>query len=213
MIQDEFILQLQERLQQPLPGPEAQYKMAHAIRHTMSAPPPHARIACTLALFYPKAESWYLPLIERQSSHPKDRHGGQISFPGGKLEEGETLQQAALRETQEEIGITPEDVHILGRLTELYIPVSNFLVQPFIGYVDYVPVFIPQQSEVKSLLEVPLSLLQEHHTIQFTDMEFGHNMRVENMPYYNVHGHIVWGATAMMLSELLEIIGEVMAQK
>jgi len=208
---NDFIQRIQERLNEPLPGPEAQYKMAHAIRQKPQHPPENARIACTLALLYPKEGKWYLPLIQRQSNDPNDRHGGQISFPGGKQEEGDAdLATTALREAEEEIGIRAADVHVLGQLTELYIPVSNFLVYPFIGYLDYVPTFTKQESEVHSILEVPIKLLQAHHTVQFTDMKFSNNVTVNDIPYYNVHGHVVWGATAMMLSEFLEIIEEVL---
>ncbi len=206
-----FITRIQKRLEAPLPGPEAQYKMAHAIRQKPHTPPDNARVACTLALLYPQAGKWYLPLIQRQSHDPNDRHGGQISFPGGKQEEEDAdLATTALREAEEEIGIEAADVHILGSLTRLYIPVSNFLVYPFIGHLDYAPTFTRQESEVQSILQVPMDLLQESHTVQFTDMKFSNNITVSDIPYYNIHGHVVWGATAMMLSEFLEIIGEVL---
>jgi len=210
-VSKDLIVQIQERLERPLPGPEAQYKMAHAIRQKPQTPPDNARIACTLALLYPQEDKWYLPLIQRQSNDPNDRHGGQISFPGGKQEEEDAdLATTALREAEEEIGIQAADVHILGQLTQLYIPVSNFLVYPFIGYLDYAPTFTRQESEVQDILKVPMDLLQKSHTVQFTDMKFSNNITVSDIPYYNVHGHVVWGATAMILSEFLEIIDEVL---
>jgi len=210
-VSKDLIVQIQERLERPLPGPEAQYKMAHAIRQKPHTPPDNARIACTLALLYPQEDKWYLPLIQRQSNDPNDQHGGQISFPGGKQEEEDAdLATTALREAEEEIGIQAADVHILGQLTQLYIPVSNFLVYPFIGYLDYAPTFTRQESEVQDILKVPMDLLQKSHTMQFTDMKFSNSITVSDIPYYNVHGHVVWGATAMMLSEFLEIIDEVL---
>lgn len=202
-----FIHQLETRLQQPLPGAAVQYKMAHAARRTpMPAVPDTARQAGVLALFYPKELGWHIVLIERDASNPRDRHGGQISFPGGKFEESDTtLTHTALREAQEEIGVVSSEVQILGALTPLYIPVSNFQVNPVVGFVDYKPQFIPQQQEVHSILEVPFSLFQSPSTVQSTDLRIAQNITLKEVPYYHVFGKIVWGATAMMLSELIEI--------
>ena len=206
-----FINDLTDRFGQPLPGHQAQDKMSHATRKFYKKPPDHARIACVLALFYPKktseaADAWNLVLIQRQSNNPNDRHNGQISFPGGKLENGETYEQGALREAEEEVGINATDIQLIGKLTELYIPVSNFLVYPFVGYLNYEPDFTPQLSEVKSIVEVPLSHLLQATTRKLTDMKVGQNLLLKKVPYFDIDGHIVWGATAMILSELLEIL-------
>ena len=206
-----FIENLKERFQLPLPGHAAQDKMSHASRKFYRKPPDNAREACVLALFYPKnkitgGKEWNLVLIERQSSNPNDRHGGQISFPGGKLEENETKIEGALRETEEEVGVKAEGVQVLGALTELYIPVSNFLVYPFVGYLEQEPVFIPQLSEVKNVLEVPIVHLQNTATRKLTNLKAGENLLIKNVPYFDVQNHIVWGATAMILSELLEML-------
>jgi 8-oxo-dGTP pyrophosphatase MutT (NUDIX family) len=198
---------LRHRLSQDLPGRPAQYKMAHAVRTNYPPPPPDARIACVMALLYPKSEDWHLVLIERMASNPNDRHGGQISFPGGSFDvTDDSLIACALRETQEEVGILGQDIDVIGQLTDLYIPVSNFQVHPFVGVIDYHPTFIPQPSEVKSVLEVPLHTLQKAETIQKTDMRLSGNIILKNVPYYNVDNHIVWGATAMMISEFMEIL-------
>ena len=202
-----MIEKLKHQLTQALPGKPAQYKMAHAVRYNHQPAPPNARIACVLALLYPKNEESHIVLIERMSTNKNDRHSGQISFPGGGLENSDAnLGAGAIRETNEEVGVISEDIELLGKMTELYIPVSNFLVHPFIGKIDYTPHFKPQLSEVKSILEVPLSLLRDPATLQKTDLRLSNQLTLKNVPYYNVHNHVVWGATAMMLSEFLEII-------
>jgi 8-oxo-dGTP pyrophosphatase MutT (NUDIX family) len=207
-----FINDLKEKFQQPLPGHPAQDKMSHATRKFHRKPPRDARIACVLALFYPKnkmegGKEWTMVLIERESSNPNDRHGGQISFPGGKLEEAdESLEQGALREAEEEVGVKAKEIKILGALTELYIPVSNFLVYPFVGYLENAPTFIPQLSEVRSIVEVSIAHLQKEETQKYKDLKVGDNITIKSVPYFDVDGHVVWGATAMILSELLEVI-------
>lgn len=203
----EFIKQVKANFQNPLPGREAQYKMAHAVRLSYKPAPPTATLASTLALFYPKQEEWHIVLIERVSSNPHDRHKGQISFPGGRYDNTDKdLSFTALRETQEEVGVSPRQINLLGKLTDLYIPVSNFLVKPFVGFMEETPHFSPQLSEVQSILEVPFSLFQEKTTIQKKDMKIAENITLRQVPYYNIYGKVVWGATAMMMSELLEVV-------
>lgn len=203
----EFIQEVELKLQAPLPGLTAHYKMSHVVRQHYRTPPKDARVACVLALFYPKDGDSHIVFIERDSSNPNDRHKGQISFPGGKYEkEDSTYEQGALREAEEEVGVNAKDIKVLGNLTELYIPVSNFLVYPFVGFLNYRPEFIPQIGEVKSILEVPFADFQKTDIIQETDLKVRQNMTLKNVPYYNVNGKTLWGATAMMMSELLEVI-------
>lgn len=198
---------LRHQLTQALPGRSAQYKMAHAVRVNYPPPPADARVACVMVLLYPVDSNWHIVLIERMSSNPNDRHGGQISFPGGGLEaEDHSLEACALREANEEVGVKVEDIKILGKLTDLYIPVSNFQVHPFVGKIDYRPEFIPQPSEVKSIVEVPLAHLQDPATLAKIDMDVSPKIKLKNVPYYKVQDHVVWGATAMMLSEFLEVL-------
>ncbi len=202
-----LIRELEKRLQLPLPGKPAQRKMAHALRQCFQPPPPDAKTACVLALFYPKTTEWHLVLIQRKSGHPNDRHGGQIGFPGGQYEKTDgKLVNGALREAEEEVGVCSKDIKVLGKLTKLYIPVSNFLVYPFVGYIHYTPVFSPQLSEVDAILEIPFVHLQNPNTIQKIDLKISDNIFIKNVPYYDVQKKIVWGATAMILSELLEVI-------
>ena len=202
-----FIEKIKNRFVNPLPGKAAQSKMAPKIAREFT-PATDARIACVLALLYPKNNDWSIVLIERVTSNIKDdRHSGQISFPGGQYEASDgLLVQAALREAEEEIGVFSKDISIIGQLSDMYIPVSNFLVHPFVGYMDYAPNFVPQPSEVKDILEVPIPVLQDPSTVQFTDYKIPTGMTLKDVPYYSINGHIVWGATAMMLSEFLEVV-------
>ncbi|MCK6693148.1 MAG: CoA pyrophosphatase [Thermoanaerobaculia bacterium] len=147
-----FIDMLRDRLSGPLPGRDAQYKMASLRRlqelEFTPAPPPDARVACVLNLLHLHEGRWHTILIER-TANPRDRHSGQVSFPGGRWEENDgELANVALRETEEEIGIPAGQVQILGQLTDLYIPVSNFLVHPFVGILEGAPMFTPQPGEV-----------------------------------------------------------------
>lgn len=206
-MKQDFITGLSNKLQQPLPGQEAQFKMAHLARRNAVPPPPNARQAAVLALFFPKNKDWHLVFIERDNSNPNDRHGGQISFPGGKYEEGDaSLQYTAIREAHEEVGVHPEKVEIIGELTDLYIPVSNFKVNPFVGFVDYTPTFRPQVEEVSDVLEVPFKLLRDYSIQKTTDLRIANNITLRGVPYFDIFGKVLWGATAMMLSELLEVI-------
>ncbi|MCB9282803.1 MAG: CoA pyrophosphatase [Lewinellaceae bacterium] len=201
-------MQLKERLHGPLPGKDAQFRMAHVARRIDVPVPDHARQAGVLALFYPDREGqWNLALIERVSHNPNDRHGGQISFPGGRFEEADgTMLRTALRETREEIGVDTSRVEVLGALTDLYIPVSNYQVHPFVGVLETTPTFFPQWEEVASIVEAPLDLLCDPATRQTTDLRISSNILLKDVPYFNVLGKVIWGATAMMLSELLELL-------
>ena len=144
--------------------------------------------------------------IRRTSADERDRHAGQIGLPGGKREEADrTLEMVALREAQEEIGVTPADVRLLGRLSELYIPVSNFVVHPFVGYLEYRPQFLLQEMEVDEVIEVPFRHFADPTIIQKTDIELVDRVRLRNVPYFDLDGQILWGATAMMISELVEV--------
>lgn len=201
---------LREKMRLPLPGKAAQFKMAHVARQAEYPVPPHARKAGVLAMFYPNArEEWQLALIERVSRSAEDRHGGQISFPGGGFEEKDgTLLRTALRETREEIGVDTSQVEVLGPLTELYIPVSNYVVYPFAGILPFTPSFSPQWDEVASVVETPLEILLDPKTRQMTEVRISSNILLKDVPFFNVKGKVIWGATAMMLSELLELLGE-----
>ena len=203
----DFIPLLKKRFQAPLPGRAAQSKMAFAGRGNYNVIiPKDVKIACVLCLLYPRNEDWHIVLIERVAAE-NDRHSGQIGFPGGKYEPADgTYLNGALREAEEEVGIKPQDVTIIGKMTPLYIPVSNFHVYPFVGALDYTPIFIPEEKEVQEVVEVPLDLLIAKETRQQKTLILRNKYVLKNVPYFNVKNKTIWGATAMMLSEFIEIL-------
>lgn len=202
----DFIEKIKQRLSEPLPGAEQQRLMSPSLRGLEKPSEIPPTVACVLALLYPKKDKWYFALMQRVA-HEKDRHSGQISFPGGRYEENdESLEYCALREAEEEIGIAKEAVTVLGQLSELYIPVSNFQVYPFVGYVKETPIFIPQPSEVQNIIEVPVEMLKDTANQKTTDFRVRKNIILKNTPYFDFYENVVWGATAMMLSEFRAIV-------
>ncbi|WP_338378857.1 CoA pyrophosphatase [uncultured Flavobacterium sp.] len=160
--------------------------------------------AAVLMLFYPKNEITHLALIVR-NTYP-GVHSSQIGFPGGKVElEDLDLRHTALRETHEEVGVHPEKVTIIKPFSEIYIPPSNFLVYPFMGISHEELEFIPDLDEVKRVLEFPLSLFLDDTTISNVKMTTSYATDIE-VPAFMVEKYVVWGATAMMMSELKENI-------
>ncbi len=207
-----FIQNLKNRLTQTLPGSSAQAEMSPTAQRLKAIAPEEARIACVLALFFPKDGKQHLVLIERANSNPNDRHRGQIGFPGGKLEDSDdSLLAGALREAEEEVGIISSDVEVLGALSELYIPVSNFKVYPFVGYLPYTPKFVAQESEVQSILEIPFELFLKESNRKKKDMTMSNNFTMQNVPYFDIQGQVVWGATSMMLNELIACAKDALA--
>lgn len=161
-----------------------------------------ARLGGVLALLYCHENRLMVVLTRRRDD--LNSHAGQISFPGGRNEKSETLLVTALRETEEEIGVMREDVEVLGELASLYIPPSDYEVHPFVAWSHEGkrPFFTPSTDEVAEILEVPLQQLMQPETRIEAPWDFrGHEITV---PYYAVDEHKVWGATAMMLSELIE---------
>ncbi|MDX1910107.1 MAG: CoA pyrophosphatase [Saprospiraceae bacterium] len=205
-----FIPRLRDRLAAPLPGREAQYKMAFAHRveelKRRLSPPPDAKTACVLLTLWEHNGDWHTALI-RRTENPRDRHSGQISFPGGRHDAGDvTFANTALREAREEIGILPEQVEILGHLTDLYIPVSNFAVYPFVGVLHGTPDFRLQPGEVEEVFTPSLAFFQDPSSRSTADVMVGGQMLVREVPCFLVDNRPVWGATAMILSEFLALI-------
>ncbi|UBM58203.1 CoA pyrophosphatase [Marinilongibacter aquaticus] len=162
----------------------------------------NSRKSAVLLMLYPDKNEIYLPFILRP---PYDgTHGGQISFPGGRMEEvDESFERTALREAEEEIGIKSLDVTILGELSPVYIPPSNFLVKPFVGYMNYRPVFYPDEREVAEVIEVPLSQLK-HEKLEKRVIDVRGNRLVAFG--FEANGNWIWGATALMVWELMEML-------
>lgn len=197
---------LMYRLALPLPGLSAQMKMAHLerrINFTHVKVPDYARMGAVLILLYEDEGVLKTCFIER--TQYDGVHSGQIAFPGGKREPEETLEQAALRETEEEIGVRREDVQVLGQLTSLYIPPSNFLVHPFVGVISYKPAFFPKDDEVAEIVEIKIDELfdERHRGEKSITLSSGSKVLT---PFYGYHGKTIWGATAMIISEFQEVL-------
>jgi len=207
-----FILLLEDRLKEPLPGRSAQLKMSSLVRiqEMMNFSQGLDAIqSSVLILFYPIEEGIGLVLMLRPEY--KGIHSGQISLPGGKYEEDdESLIYTALREAKEEIGVDPTQIQIIGQLTEMYIPPSNFIVTPVIGYQATKPVFRADPKEVARIIEINLTDLLDKKNLQMKKMKLrlGFSLKV---PSYVINGNIIWGATAMILSELVEVVREMEA--
>ena len=196
---------LRVRLAETLPGVEAQMRFAPAPARTgwkAGHFPEDARIAAALLLIYEGADGPAIPLTVRASG--LTRHAGQISLPGGATDPGETLAQTALREAQEEIGIDPSSGHILGELTPVHVLVSGFTLHPVVGVTHHPPAFRAAAGEVEEILEVTLDRLRDaSHIRRGTRVREG--IAVE-YPYFDLLGHQVWGATAMVLGEFICLI-------
>jgi len=183
-----------------LPGEGAQQMMAPDYRGSFSHLTEPLK-AGVMILLYPYLDEVNLVLIKRNEYD--GHHSGQVSFPGGAFEPADhTLIQTALRETREELGID-EEIEILGSLTRLHIPVSNFLVHPIVGWVDSRPRFQPDPSEVRYLIEATVGALLDPAN---TDKEtiFRHGKEIVT-PFYKIGKEKVWGATAMILCEFLQL--------
>jgi 8-oxo-dGTP pyrophosphatase MutT (NUDIX family) len=198
---------LRERLAGTLPGIDAQMRFApYPVRPGWRAGefPDDARPAAALLLLYPGADGIAVPLTIR--SRRLARHAGQISLPGGATDAGETLAAAALREASEEIGVDPSAVRVLGELTPVHVLVSGFTLHPVVGVTDGRPAFIAAEHEVEEILEVSLDDLRDASRIhRGTRMREG--VAVE-YPYFDLLGHQVWGATAMVLGEFIWLLQE-----
>lgn len=200
-----FIEKLKIRLQQPLPGLEAHSVMASETRLKLKMPSPNERTreSAVLIVFYPSDNQIFMPLILRPQYDGV--HGGQMAFPGGRAEkEDESLERTALREAQEEIGVRVSDIQILGKLTKLYIPPSNFYVQPVVGFMSRKPEFYPDPKEVDKVIEISIEEMKNPAIIGRKVLNV-RGIEVDT-PFYDILDTTVWGATAMMISELLMVI-------
>ena len=200
----EVISRLEDGLQRTLPGEAAQSLLAPRPRREW---PPgfHAsriRNAAGLLAIFPREDLAHILLTVRAD---RLRHGGQVSLPGGVVDEGETFEAAALREAEEEVGLAPQTVRVLGALTPLDIPVSGFRLHPIVGALASRPELRPSDGEVARILEIDLDHLFEASTI--VETERTRDGRVLQIPAFSVDGEEVWGATAMVLAEFLTVLG------
>jgi len=206
------VIDLERRLRRalttPLPGLEAQLRMAPQPRVGWDPenPPPGLRDAAALVLVYPFNALPHVVLTLRGSG--LRRHTGQVSLPGGSVDVDESIEIAALREASEEVGVAPASVRLLGRLTPLQIPISGYMLHPVVGLVETRPAFSPAEWEVARILEVPITVLRDPGVVKrhTRTREFGGRVVEIEIPYFDIAGEQVWGATAMVLSEFLEIV-------
>lgn len=202
---------IRSALQEPLPGLEAQLRLAPAPRagwdpHQV---PAGLRQAAGLVLLYPVGDEPHVLLTVRGGS--LRHHTGQVSLPGGAVDEGESIEAAAVREAEEEVGVDRRAVDVAGRLTPLHIPVSGFLLHPVVGVAVERPKFRAAEWEVARLLEVRLGDLTHPEVVRREArlLRRGGEVQEVDVPFFDLHGEKVWGATAMVLAEFLAIAARV----
>ena len=203
---DNFATRLKNEILKGLPGTEIQWQMASAsrlIKDFPRTPGKDAREAAVLILLFPFNNSVHTVLMQRHDY--KGVHGGQISLPGGKKEPfDENIIETAIREAKEETGVDPYKISVIGTLTPLFIPVSNMIVTPVVGWIEEKPVFNLQAEEVVFLFEADLRTLLDPSVVKTKPFEIRGEMI--NIKYFDYEGNIIWGATAMILQELLIIL-------
>jgi 8-oxo-dGTP pyrophosphatase MutT (NUDIX family) len=198
---------LKQGIKQPLPGEKAQRGMSpkpvDSRKFSSDIPTTH-RKGSVLILFYPNEDKAFFPLIKRPEY--LGIHSGQIAFPGGKMEEEDQDEiETALREAWEEVAILPEQVKLIGKLSNLFIPASNFLVSPILGYSESKPDFVPEEREVARIIETSVSSFYDPQIRKRKNLLISENFSLDT-PYFDVDKEMVWGATAMILNELLELL-------
>ena len=201
------ITYLEEKLKGPLPGAAAQRKMASKVRGISMDIPPDAKESAVMGLLFPKENDLNLLLIKRtEDGRP---HSGQIGFPGGRREDADdNLLITALRETHEEVGIPSTSITVLGALSSLYIPVSKSNVFPYIGFTSQQPEYVLSADEVQYVIEVPVRELFDPaiKSIKSITPSAFPDITLTTPVYEWQPEHIIWGATAMMIAELEELM-------
>ncbi len=203
-----FIEQLREKISEGLPGDAAHQHLIPAKRlsaRNIKASQKEYRSSAVSILLFPKNNCICSLLIQRSTYNGS--HSGQVSFPGGKKEDSDTdLEYTARRECFEEVHLPMNEGELIGELSDIYIPVSNFMVKPFVFYSQNEPEFKPDEREVEHLIYFNLETLLNHNTQKVGSIEVMKGVRQKNVPYYEIENKIVWGATAMILSEFKEIL-------
>ena len=195
-----------------LPGEVSHYKMAPLLRkkelEVLKYDEQNPRRAAVLSLFYPdyNGVTNFILILRKEY---KGVHSNQVGFPGGKVELiDENLQATALRETEEEVGVDAKKVKVFKELSDVYIPPSNFLVTPFMGITHETPKFVLEEQEVEEILEIPVVDLLKDETVFNKNLTTSYARNID-VPAFKLNEYTVWGATAMMLSEVKEIIKSV----
>lgn len=210
---DDFSIAISKIKNITLPAQASHYKMVPSFRHEMIEEQAHAiksaKTAGVLALFYPDENNQTHLVLTLRKTY-KGVHSAQVGFPGGKIEAFDaSVEAAAIRETFEEIGVPSESIQILQALTEVYIPPSNFYVHPFMGLSKNTPRFLKQDDEVEAIIEVKLDHFLDDANIILAKVNASYSVEVE-VPAFKLNNYIVWGATAMMLSEIKDVLKQLM---
>lgn len=204
---EHFSERLHTAMESPLPGEDAQFEMSpmgRPRRQSALADISNPKLSAVLVLFYPFGDEPHTVLMLR-NAYP-GVHSAQVSFPGGKHEDiDNSLQETALREANEEVGVQPNNITVAGQLTQVYIPPSGFLVEPYVGIASQRPSFVPNPDEVQQIIEVPVRELLNEANRTTREIPLSNGVRI-NAPCYLLQNHVVWGATAMMLSEARAIL-------
>lgn len=196
---------LKEALRGELPGIDAHNKMLPPGRRLkiIDSELSSVKQSSVLLLLFPEGDRLYICLMKRPSTM-KD-HPGQVSFPGGKIEKYDVSAEiTALREAQEEVGIDPSSIEVLGKLSDLFVEVSKFSIQPFLAWSDQKPAFSVNSGEVEELILLPLDNYLNEDIISETELQTVTGML--SVKFYSYNGQIIWGATAMILTELIDIL-------
>ena len=207
----ELIQVIKKQLTKALPGESAHFQMLSKemqANRSGAERPAKVKKAAVMILLYQKNETWFTLLMQRPES--PYAHSKEVCLPGGGYEtEDGDLETTALRETEEEFGIDRNTIEVLGPLTDIYIPVSNYEVQPFIGLLNKAPLLNPDPSEVAEIISVALSDLINHTNRKEKNITTSAGYSINNVPYFELEKRTVWGATAMMLSEFVALVTEV----
>ncbi|NGF77283.1 CoA pyrophosphatase [Fluviicola sp. SGL-29] len=208
MTSEEFLTQIRTSFHHPLPGIEAHKLLTPGKRPLIREEVPDIeeyRASAVAIVCYPVDNNVHSILIQRPDYN--GNHGGQISLPGGKAEPDDlTMEYTARRETEEEIGWKLSEEHYLGQLTELFIPVSKFSVQPFLYFCEGPQPFLPDAREVAKIIQFPVADLRRKSIVKTTTIRVSSGMNLKDVPYFDIDNHVVWGATAIILSEFRELL-------
>ncbi|MBP1733965.1 MAG: coenzyme pyrophosphatase [Deltaproteobacteria bacterium] len=203
---------IEAALRKPLPGIKAQLRMAPR-PGSLKLPTPQStpRKSGVLILLFPSEETGELCFVLTRRTEIVADHKGQISLPGGAVDPDDpSIAYTALREACEEVGVCSDVMRILGPLTPIYIPPSDFCVQPYVAYMSQSPQFFPQPEEVAEIIEVPIPHLLDEKNVVVEEWLL--DDEVKQVPFFNIYGHKVWGATAVVLSEFAAILEDLLKE-
>ncbi|MCH7409279.1 CoA pyrophosphatase [Belliella sp. DSM 111904] len=201
---EKVIERVQKMLESPLPGRVGQLSMSpRPVDESRfgNMVPDDVRKGAVLILFYPDKSNAFVPFIKRPSYDGP--HGGQVALPGGKWDDTDAdLSFTALREAEEEIGVDAAKVELIGNLSDLFIPPSNFLVRPYLGFINQKPKFVPDPYEVDRIIQCQVNQLIDKKIRKEGEIVVRGNYKLQ-APYFDIDSEMVWGATAMMLGEFM----------